>query len=305
MGSSGPWLKQERERRGIQLEDISQTTKIRLPYLLAIEQEQFDQLPGGIIGRGFVRAYIKCIGLSEEDADQIYSVAERTRELQNVPLIRQESFAKQCWDRAMRLPTWALAGVFMVLGFGFATLSQQLRQHYVSFLDTYVSEESSAPGKPAQSFPLTSPQGGVKQARSVEEPAGTRSSSMLSLTKPPLQLAQASSFGTSDAPGSATLNLLVKVRQDAWISIIADGHRVFSETLIAPSERLIEAHSHILVRAGNIGAVEFVFNGKSLPPQGAYDEARTLSFDANGLQTATRTTAKPAAVTPNVPSPIQ
>jgi hypothetical protein len=47
----------------------------------------------------------------------------------------------------------------------------------------------------------------------------------------------------------------------------------------------VEAHSHIVVRAGNIGAVDFSFNGNSLPTQGGYGEAKTLSFDAHGLQT--------------------
>jgi len=68
--------------------------------------------------------------------------------------------------------------------------------------------------------------------------------------------------------------LTIKVRQDAWMSIIADGHSVLSETLVAPNER-----------SGNIGAVDFSFNGDSLPTQGAYGEARTLSFNAYGLET--------------------
>jgi Domain of unknown function (DUF4115) len=83
----------------------------------------------------------------------------------------------------------------------------------------------------------------------------------------------------------STFTLSIRVRQDAWMSIIADGRRVLTETLVAPTETLVEAHRQIWIRAGNIGAVDFSFNGAGLPAQGAYDEARTLTFNANGLQT--------------------
>jgi len=106
------------------------------------------------------------------------------------------------------------------------------------------------------------------------------------VTQPTSQHEETSSSVTASPTTfeSDTFTLLIKVRQDAWMSIIADGQRVLSETLVAPAEKLVEAHNHIVVRAGNIGAVDFSFNGESLPTQGAYDEARTLSFDAKGLQ---------------------
>jgi len=45
-----------------------------------------------------------------------------------------------------------------------------------------------------------------------------------------------------------------------------------------------------VIRAGDVGALEFSFNGKKLPIQGDYDEVKTLVFDANGLRSSpTRT----------------
>jgi hypothetical protein len=40
----------------------------------------------------------------------------------------------------------------------------------------------------------------------------------------------------------------------------------------------------VIIKSGNIGALDFVFNGKKLPSQGSYDEVKTLTFDPNGLQ---------------------
>src|SRR5690349_16815994 len=53
VSSFGKQLKQEREQRGISLEDISQSTKISTRFLQALEGDHFNQLPGGIFNKGF------------------------------------------------------------------------------------------------------------------------------------------------------------------------------------------------------------------------------------------------------------
>src|SRR5215471_13427310 len=66
--SFGERLRREREMRGIKLEQIAESTKIGKRNLVALEEEKFDQLPGGIFNKGFVRAYAKYLGLDEEQA---------------------------------------------------------------------------------------------------------------------------------------------------------------------------------------------------------------------------------------------
>src|SRR5215470_9567890 len=66
--SFGERMKRERELRGIKLEEIAESTKIGKRNLVALEEEHFDQLPGGIFNKGFVRAYAKYLGLDEEQA---------------------------------------------------------------------------------------------------------------------------------------------------------------------------------------------------------------------------------------------
>jgi len=68
MGSFGDRLRREREQRGISLEDVALTTKIRAGLLQALEGEKFDRLPGGIFNKGFVRAYARHLGLDEDQA---------------------------------------------------------------------------------------------------------------------------------------------------------------------------------------------------------------------------------------------
>ena len=48
MGAFGEKLRKQREQRGIELDAISNTTKISTRMLRALEEEHFDQLPGGV-----------------------------------------------------------------------------------------------------------------------------------------------------------------------------------------------------------------------------------------------------------------
>lgn len=65
MGNFGEDLRMERLSRGIALEDISEITKISQRHLLALEQERFRLLPGGILSKGIVRGYAGAIGLDQ------------------------------------------------------------------------------------------------------------------------------------------------------------------------------------------------------------------------------------------------
>ena len=67
MASFGENLRRERELRGISLEEIAATTKIKVGFLEAIENDDLARLPGGIFARGFMRTYAAYLGL---DADQ-------------------------------------------------------------------------------------------------------------------------------------------------------------------------------------------------------------------------------------------
>ncbi|MGC2198512.1 MAG: helix-turn-helix transcriptional regulator, partial [Terriglobales bacterium] len=75
MGSFGDRLRKEREQRSISLDDIALSTKIGTRMLRALEEEKFDQLPGGIFNKGFVRAYARHVGLDEEQAIADYMAA--------------------------------------------------------------------------------------------------------------------------------------------------------------------------------------------------------------------------------------
>lgn len=67
MGNFGEDLRKERLARGVALEDITAITKISQRHLVALEQEHFRLLPGGILNKGIVRGYASALGLDQRD----------------------------------------------------------------------------------------------------------------------------------------------------------------------------------------------------------------------------------------------
>ena len=112
MGEVGAKLRNERERRGIGIDQIEAETRIRAKFLLALEEERFDALPGPAYVRAFVRDYAEQLGLDPQELvaelnarpDLVEDVVMTPpRQVATVPLL----------DRRARIAAWALAGVLL------------------------------------------------------------------------------------------------------------------------------------------------------------------------------------------------
>lgn len=62
----GPILREARNRRKVDLSTVEESTRIRIRFLRAIENEEWDVLPGGVYTRGFIRTYAAYLGLDGE-----------------------------------------------------------------------------------------------------------------------------------------------------------------------------------------------------------------------------------------------
>jgi cytoskeletal protein RodZ len=61
-----------RNTKGISLEEISRNTKLKMSTLRAIEEGQFDALPGGIYNISYIRQYARAIGADESSLVELY-----------------------------------------------------------------------------------------------------------------------------------------------------------------------------------------------------------------------------------------
>jgi Helix-turn-helix domain len=59
----GSILREARRRRQVELSEVEEATRIRPRFLHALENEEWDVLPGGVYTRGFIRTYAAYLGL--------------------------------------------------------------------------------------------------------------------------------------------------------------------------------------------------------------------------------------------------
>jgi cytoskeletal protein RodZ len=69
----GAHLRSERELRGVTIDEVASKTKIHARYLHALENNQFEKLPGEVFINGFIRSMAKVIGADENELLSAYS----------------------------------------------------------------------------------------------------------------------------------------------------------------------------------------------------------------------------------------
>ena len=285
MGSFGDKLKKEREQRSISLDDISLSTKIGTRLLRALEEEKFDQLPGGIFNKGFVRAYARHVGLDEEQAiadymaalgeSQVKATAEAEVAAKPVPVPERRTppAREPRGDQPSPEMPWGLLALLLVLiALAFASWN-------------YYHRDQRSDSRNAAPAPDSSP--APSQSSSTVAPSNT----------PPTSGGAAQSTN----PPAGTFTVLLKGNEESeasWVSIAVDGKPPAEVTLSAPTQKEIQATREIVVKAGNVGALDFYFNGTKLPAQGQYGVVKTLTFHADGLQASPPKPSVPPATTP-------
>jgi len=317
VSSFGEGLKREREKKKIALDQVSASTKISVRMLRAIEEEKFDQLPGGIFNKGFVRAYARHLGLDEEKAVADYLAASAPVALIQPEDLELRAMAEQKGKERQRqaslkndFPWGSIAALLLVVALGFSiwgVISGRESQHRGSDL-------KSGAVQPPQPETTATPVAQVATTAAVPKPQVATKTAPATNAKPPgSTTAKTNTFddnepevttrhlsvegfpspsgtpaplklGTPLPTRAGSFTLLVSAQENCWVSIMADGKSVFTGTLTAPESHLVHATDSIVLRAGNLGGLEFDFNGKRLPPQGGTGEAKTLTFRADGLE---------------------
>jgi cytoskeletal protein RodZ len=272
MGAFGDRLRREREMRGITLEEITESTKISRRHLEALEGEHFDQLPGGVFNKGFVRAYARFLGIDGDQAVADYAAAsnEQPEAEDKFPLEIHEEPKRHLNPRRSHLPlVFAIAALVGVLvGYGFWVKSRP-HTNESAVPSTQQAPPVAATTAPPVSVPAQTP---AAQASPASESNAASSPSQ------PVQAAP-----EKPVKPEKVFVVQVKAKEDSWVSIVADGKSVMERVLSADKKKKIKAGKTLVLRTGNAGGIEVSFNGVSLGSLGNENEPRTLTFNANGL----------------------
>ena len=254
-GTFGERLKRERELREVPPEEITLATRIGPRFLEALENEDWDKLPGGVFNRGFVRSIARYLGLDEEAFLAEYDLAYNA----HAQLLEQKHAAQKIENRIPPTPLW-MPIVFVV---GVLLILAGLIYGGIYAWHRFMKHRAASPASSAVS-PLSS-------------------------TTP------APSTNPSQLPANAEipLDLSVSASAETWVNIQADGNTVFDSALHSGENRHFTANSQFVVTAGDSSAVLLELNGEAMPPVGAPGRSGTITLTRSNLRQASGGNSQP------------
>lgn len=290
MAVFGEHLRRERESRNVSLDQIAEATKISKRQLKALEDEQFQMLPGGIFNKGYVRAYSRFLGLNEDVmvAEYLEASGQSNKDDHAAePQPATQDFRSR-WQPAMSL---ALLAAVVLLAIGGAAaegwhLYSAHKRRVIS-----AGQKVSASLAPTHPAPITAAPAPVENAVKLEpvdreaRHAAPRSETRnkTAVAAPATGQAAAMTPPPTSTGDTAPIELTVRAKDPAWVSIRSDGKVAMHGLLKPPEVKTVHASNQVVFWTGHAGDVEVSFNGKNVPLTGSPSDERVLVFNTRGL----------------------
>jgi cytoskeleton protein RodZ len=292
----GESLKREREMRGVTLDEISGATRIATRFLKAIETEQWDQLPGGVFNRGFVRAVARYLGLDEENI-----VAEYTLAVGDRPTVPVWTGSPPAVTPEQPWLAWIIAAVIIlaiVPGGWFGTkriLARRAakRAAQTAALSAEASSAEPAPGTTTSAAADSAPGSAATSAAAV--PDATTVATTAAATTPAApgtpaavdpSSAAASSTSSPASPPSDLFELKIFTGKRTKVVVVADKDVVYDGTMKSGENHFFSAADHFQITAKDAGVVHMELNGKALAPIGPTGHSGKITLTRDALKGA-------------------
>ena len=304
MSSVGDRLRQERVRRGLELDRIADLTRISLRHLAAIESDDLKSLPGEFFYRAFVRQYAQTLGLDEHEFDDempgaLQPETEERFPIADVPPRRIEvpPLARVGPERRW---SWSVSALVLVILICSALYAWWQRMRNMAAApppqNPVVEAKQPAPPQPA---PGAMPQVPQPEAPATP-PGGSQPPSPEPQAAPPTGAPPTSSPGSSPsqsqpapqaqspvaapAPpgptpateGAQEIVLQVTASTDTWFRVRSGGKTLFANILKAGESKMLRAAGDAEFLVGNAGGIEITYNGKPVGEIGPLGQVRNV-----------------------------
>lgn len=295
----GAKLKKARERHGISLRQVADSTKISVPVLQALERDDISYLPGGVVGRGFVRSFAAAVNL---DPEKIVAEFVEQFPLGNLKdgypaaaLVEGNELADaRTPEVSFKVRDWETPSLGRIV----AIVVPSMLVVYLAFEtprrwppwdatpDKTTAAESSAnptargAGSNERVVQVQQPSPPPAQSRAPELPTAVKAPAR-SAAPPVVPKNQASTpVATSKAPSVVTpklppaslkspaatstdepLKVVLSATSPSWVIAWVDGKKTVNRLLDVGEEETLEARRELVVTAGNGGAIVMNLNG--------------------------------------------
>ncbi|WP_010269384.1 helix-turn-helix domain-containing protein [Paenibacillus senegalensis] len=277
MHELGQLLKEERLKRGLSLEDLQESTKIRKRYLEAIEEGNFKVLPGNFYVRAFVKNYAEAVGLDPNELLKLYhNVLPSTEpELAAEPITRSRvsTKASERWGRvASGIMLWAFLILIIALIWFF--VSKYNVDNSGSGEDSRITDQHTSD--------INNPDSTYSPSPSTPTPNVTPEPTPTPTPQPKVEFVR--SEGGRDyyvVNGSDTIKIEVKGigNRECWIGLESPvGHTLTQFNLAAGEEREWELNESAYIVIGAPPEAQLIVNGTEINVGDTYNPKR-IQFD--------------------------
>jgi cytoskeleton protein RodZ len=267
----GSYLKHERELRGVPLEEISGATKIHIRFLQALEDNQFDELPGEVFIKGYIRSYANTIGSDVEEMLNIYEESVGNKNIENNP-----DSVSQSSTSAKNFLGFALTGlIILALIFGVRFLISSNNNSPVKNAELNQKQNVTPPSSPLpaktleEKIPFTIEDSLLKESDvpAPQEPQALVVELDPSKQKPEIEN-QINSLVLTEKENPPVLEkplkLTIKAKNNSWFNMTIDDFREEDFILPADGEKSYWANNVFRLTIGNKQGTEITLNGKKL-----------------------------------------
>lgn len=295
----GEKLRREREMRGVSLEEISESTKIGTRSLRALEEDDFEKLPGGVFNRGFVRAYSRFLGLDEDQTVADFDAAQKEYNLAHGQ-VEQATLEPEPEPESPNGLRWLAAAMFVLVLVAWAGyfLRRSAAEKVTQSLPNSAQQSQPSPSpiapaipaaadssSPASTTPVAPAIHESQEAKGVEpSPQKSKSSDASEAASPAEAGADKTTAAQTHPNASSPIRLEVFAREESWLSVSADGKDLGQQLLAAQKSRTIHAQKEVKLKLGNAGGVEISFNGKPVNIDGEPKQVKEFTFTPEGLR---------------------
>ncbi len=274
----GSYLKHERELRGVPLEEISGATKIHIRFLKALEENSFDELPGEVFIKGYIRSYANTIGSDVEEILNVYKESVELNNQENSPVETSLFNTQPKTLLANGLLILVVAGLLFGLGVLIKNVigdsSGKAKEKKVPMLqmqaevanqEPSISSSSNLPEIPVQELPMpinSSAQPARKEDLDEKKVLSPRES--VALTTQALSVSRPDLDPQNPAGMEKLLKLSIRVKEISWFNMTIDNFREEDFILPAGTAKTFWGNETIRLTVGNKTGVELFLNGKAL-----------------------------------------
>ena len=275
MTELGNRLKEAREEKGMSLDDLQAATKIQKRYLTALEEGNYDIIPGKFYVRAFIKQYAEAVGLDSEHLFEEYKkdipnsyndeVSEKLSSIKP-----QRELPKSASKALELLPTLLVAaGVIVVIAIIYVIV-QAVNGGGNQQAEGPKTEESQSKYDVSKDSPLTKENQQNTDAQKDSAEGDKEKKDQQSDENDKLTIKATASEGSSttyEVSGSDKLELEVKASENSWVRVRDEKGSSLKEGMMKKGETFqknITDQSQIDLRIGYAPGVEIKINGEVL-----------------------------------------